>query len=69
MHLGPRRLAAAGVLAGIITLLMLAPRFHDGLLTVLEAARRVADASPWQAALLVIVFAAASAMLAFISTD
>ena len=35
---------------------------------MLEAARRVADASPWQAALLVILFAAASAMLAFIST-
>jgi len=68
MHFGPRRLAAAGVLAGIIALLMLTPRLHDGLLSVLEAARRVADASPWQAAVLVIMFAAASAMLAFVST-
>jgi uncharacterized membrane protein YdjX (TVP38/TMEM64 family) len=56
------------VLAGIIVLLMAAPRLHDGLLSVLEAARRVADASPWQAAMLVILFAALSAMLAFIST-
>lgn len=47
---------------------MAAPRLHEGLLSVLEAARRVAEVSPWQAALLVIVFAAASAMLAFVST-
>jgi len=52
----------------MIVLLMAAPQLHDGLLSVLEAARRVADASPWQAALLVILFAAASAMLAFVST-
>ena len=50
-------------------LLLSADRFHDGLLAVLEAARRVADASPWEAALLVVLFAAASAMLAFISTS
>ena len=56
------------MLAVIVALLMAAPRFHDGLLSVLEAARRVADSSPWQAALLVILFAAASAMLAFVST-
>jgi uncharacterized membrane protein YdjX (TVP38/TMEM64 family) len=68
LHFGPRRLAAAGILAAIVAILMAAPRLHEGLLSVLEAARRVAEVAPWQAALLVIVFAAASAMLAFVST-
>jgi uncharacterized membrane protein YdjX (TVP38/TMEM64 family) len=63
-----RRVAAAGLLVGIVALLVLSERLHRTLVALLAPAQDLAAAHPILAAGVVIVFAALGAMIAFVSS-
>ena len=63
-----RRLVAIPVLVVVVALLLLSERVHDALIVVLGQAQGVAADHVWVAAALVVTFAAAGAMVAFVSS-
>lgn len=63
-----RRALLVALVAGVIALVLLSNGLHGALLDLVETAAQLAGDHPVAAALLVILFAAASAMLVFVST-
>lgn len=66
--LATRRALLVALVAGVIALVLLSNTLHANLLDLIATAERLATHHPVAAALLVVLFAAASAMLVFVST-
>jgi uncharacterized membrane protein YdjX (TVP38/TMEM64 family) len=66
--LATRRVLLVALVAAVIALVLLSNSLHANLLELIATAQRLASVHPVAAALLVILFAAASAMLVFVST-